>query len=390
MADKSPASSCSKKLSTAKPKIEQSSKSQPRSIKTRKPDSDKVNLNDCSCVICEDLIDDATEDSVFCDGSCQNWIHRRCAGLSKTRFAKIHKSEDKFLCPHCQLESQYDSLCDIRSVVAKMAQEIQLLKAQVSSTITAPVTACSQPSVSPSTIGSYASVAAQNTHPNKTQAAYGSRNSERRFNMVVYGIPENPEGTLRTQRLENDLKECSNIIKTVCTATSADPIVDCQRLGKYSKSEERSRPILLHLARALDVTRIMSNRKNLVSMPGISIKPHMSSHERKVESVLLKERRLLINSGSSRSDIKITPSKGELHLSNKILGKVDFSSYDFVRTSVLSPQTPTLELTPNSSIHQIESVHSPTSVDGHQSHTLVVNRNPYSPSNPEHDDSSSS
>ena len=29
------------------------------------------------------------QDAVFCDGACKSWLHRQCAGLSKTAFATL-------------------------------------------------------------------------------------------------------------------------------------------------------------------------------------------------------------------------------------------------------------------------------------------------------------
>ena len=46
-------------------------------------------------------------------------------------------------------------------------------------------------------------------------------------------------------------------------------------------------------------------RKKLSSRTGITIKPDMSLEDRKVESLLLKHRRFLINEGVERSAIKI-------------------------------------------------------------------------------------
>ncbi len=38
------------------------------------------------CLVCEKVIKDKSaksqgEDSIFCEGSCNGWIHRQCAGM---------------------------------------------------------------------------------------------------------------------------------------------------------------------------------------------------------------------------------------------------------------------------------------------------------------------
>jgi len=71
---------------------------------------------------------------------------------------------------------------------------------------------------------------------------------------------------------------------------------------------------MVKFVRSHDVVSVLSNRKNLASHPGISIKPDLSPAQRKAESILLKERRSLINSGVAKEDIKI---KGNALLVNK-------------------------------------------------------------------------
>ena len=73
-------------------------------------------------------------------------------------------------------------------------------------------------------------------------------------------------------------------------------LIQSNSLGEYN-------PVKLESSH--EAASILRHRKNPASMPGISIKPDLPPEERKAESVLLKERRSLINSGVDRSDIKI-------------------------------------------------------------------------------------
>ena len=46
------------------------------------------------CPICSEAIEDVSakkkgHDAIFCDGDCQDWLHRHCSGLSKARFQSI-------------------------------------------------------------------------------------------------------------------------------------------------------------------------------------------------------------------------------------------------------------------------------------------------------------
>ena len=111
--------------------------------------------------------------------------------------------------------------------------------------------------------------------------------------------------------------------------TFLDPLVtaqlisDCFRLGKYRK--DKTRPLLVKFARRCDVELILSQRKKLSSKPGIGVKPDMSIDERKVESILLKERRSLINTGVERSSIKIR--RNSLFVDNCKIGSVIDSAF---------------------------------------------------------------
>ncbi len=51
-----------------------------------KSKSSSLSLSSCHCAVCAKPINDATEDSIFCEGVCKDWMHRACAGLSKAAF----------------------------------------------------------------------------------------------------------------------------------------------------------------------------------------------------------------------------------------------------------------------------------------------------------------
>ena len=67
-----------------------------------------------------------TEDALFCEGVCQKWIHRRCAGVTRYHFEKLSKSDDPWYCPCCTVVSQnkqIDSLkCKIESLTTELAK----------------------------------------------------------------------------------------------------------------------------------------------------------------------------------------------------------------------------------------------------------------------------
>ena len=73
--------------------------------------------------------------------------------------------------------------------------------------------------------------------------------------------------------------------------------------------------MLVHLTRACEVHSILSQRYKLSQSSGVSIKPNLSPRERAEESLLLKEQRALILSGTDHKAIKI---RGSALFVNKI------------------------------------------------------------------------
>ena len=58
------------------------------------------------CAICLEAIQDRShtsegQDSVFCEGECQRWLHRTCAGLTNQAFDQIRSSDERFYCYQC-------------------------------------------------------------------------------------------------------------------------------------------------------------------------------------------------------------------------------------------------------------------------------------------------
>ena len=95
----------------------------------------KGGQNKYMCAICLDVIVDSTsqksgQDSIYCEGRCQTWIHRCCAGLSKLAFTNIYDSSNKqpFHCPNCCLDMQSVEINALHATVADLALAVADLK----------------------------------------------------------------------------------------------------------------------------------------------------------------------------------------------------------------------------------------------------------------------
>ena len=69
------------------------------------------------------------QEALFCDGTCQSWYHRRCAGVSQAHYQPISKSPKPFLCPMCTFDRQQAVIQDLQSNVQALTEEILQVKA---------------------------------------------------------------------------------------------------------------------------------------------------------------------------------------------------------------------------------------------------------------------
>lgn len=146
--------------------------------------------------------------------------------------------------------------------------------------------------------------------------------------MVLYGVEECRSGLSRSDRLESDLSSVVNIFSALDSSIQPQSVRDCYRLGKFSPGASRPRPILVKFVRIADVTRIFSKKINL-STP-FSIKPDMSRTQRLQESILMRERWHLIQSGVSRKSIRVRGDS--LYVSNKLHGRVSNFKFEHAAT----------------------------------------------------------
>lgn len=90
----------------------------------RKATSSQVETCDETCDVCCLPIVDDKEDALLCEGTCQKWFHRYCAGVSSTCFRMLSNSSTPFVCWLCSQELH-------RTVVAQLQAEISALREEV-------------------------------------------------------------------------------------------------------------------------------------------------------------------------------------------------------------------------------------------------------------------
>ena len=131
--------------------------------------------------------------------------------------------------------------------------------------------------------------------------------SDRKYNIVVYGIEECPAGTPRSERSKHDVNESLSIVSNLDHDIQPFAIKDSLCLGKYKKESKGPRPVLVKMNRLIDVSSVLSKRSDLPA--GITIKPDVTSEQQRVEASLLKERWSLTQRGVDKKDISLCSRK---------------------------------------------------------------------------------
>lgn len=353
------------------------------------------------CAICLKLIIDRSdvsdgEDSVFCEGACQRWLHRSCAGLPDPAFDLIHNSDEKFYCFPCSMASHALDVKELRSVVASLSKDLADLRSSIASPVvnnqlryadvvsssnvnTGSSSASPAPPLVPassalphSSVPPPRSTASGVLHPLAPPPRSASTADERKYNIVVFGVDECPKGTPRVERGSRDEAAIVQSIQVQIPSFNPLSIRDCFRLGKYVESSSRPRPILVSLNRVADVNSVLSKRSSL-SSDGFRVKPDLPPEERHAESLLLKERWLLIDEGTDRGLIKMQRSC--LYVSGRLHCRVNQGT--LFRSNSLADHAPQLvKLSGNSSQESQDDDDSSPISSYHHVDTAIVDSTP--------------
>ena len=296
--------------------------------KKRKGSSKASQAIEVLCSICDEVIDDNSQESIFCECLCNAWVHRKCVGLSKARFDLLDSSNKPFHCLHCQFDSISSDLSSlIKSELSTLQDKVVALSNKLKEVV--PSSSVSPGANNPTTL------TVSQTTPSRSSEIAGSRTvsrasprKERKFNVVFSGLAECPSGTPRSTRLSQDLDKVKDVLSNHCNLpSSCHQIRDCLRLGRYNSERSYPRPLLVTFSRVFDVQAVLSKRGSLSD--SIAVKPDLSAEERAIEGILLRERWALIQSGVQKNSIKIRNSG--LFVDGTLHGSVTGSS--FVRST---------------------------------------------------------
>ena len=88
------------------------------------------------CTMCSENIEEASgecagQEALFCEGACQRWLHRWCAGVSSEQFERLVESSEPFFCSVCSYQEQQKTIRELQGNVRALNAELLSLKATV-------------------------------------------------------------------------------------------------------------------------------------------------------------------------------------------------------------------------------------------------------------------
>ena len=240
------------------------------------------------------------------------------------------------MCVYCLLIEQAAQITNLQNTVKELQTKLKESPA---------VSSQASHRMDTSTVISVIDKSNTSSIPNTKSVSPSKLNEDRKFNIVISGIPQCDSGSPRLTWLAQDSSNVTSILYKIDPTLSESTVRDCYRLGKYKQNHSRPRLTLVKLSRTIDVINVLSKKDAYPS--GIIIKPDLPPEERAIESELLKQRWSLVQSGTDRKAIKI--KKPSLYVHNKLYGTVKNSR--FYKTDDHSNQTVTTEQPSNSSQH---------------------------------------
>lgn len=189
------------------------------------------------------------QDSIFCNGGCDTWLHRGCAGLSKAALKAASKSNDPFNCMKCKLFYQESEIASLKTTVNSLVTKLSSLEEkltevcdkqsqfQLSSYTLPSQSLCVSPSEFPPLPNPTNPIENLALPHNKSNLETPRNKShvdsvDRKFNIVMFGIEECQVGTARYTRQSEDLEKVTAVISSVDASLSSTSVKDHFRLGK--------------------------------------------------------------------------------------------------------------------------------------------------------------
>ena len=96
--------------------------------KKKTPSDNEANVTCGLC--CKPVVDDRDE-ALLCEGTCDRWLHRYCAGVTETQYEPFQDSPLPFLCFMCSQLKQAAVIKDMQEKIDSLTAEVIELRSNV-------------------------------------------------------------------------------------------------------------------------------------------------------------------------------------------------------------------------------------------------------------------
>ena len=162
-----------------------------------------------TCVVCCQTLHPRKDEALFCDGRCQQWLHRYCSSVSVEAYKSIQADGSRFFCYDCYRRNKDEQLSLLEQTVLELKAEISLIKSSRTGAVDSP-----QPAEK-----TYASATAANSESihreSRTTTMLRADHTDRKYNIILYGADECPPGSFRASRLESDLNNAVSVLSSI-------------------------------------------------------------------------------------------------------------------------------------------------------------------------------
>ena len=241
------------------------------------------------CTICLESIAPPTDDNderelIFCEGKCDSWLHRKCAGLPKPIFDSIRLSETPFHCPFCCLANYECLFNDMKATIASLEHKVSQLEKNSTPAINT-FRSLSNTSNEPHDSTLVTPQTKETLPDNSIQDMVATLLNEekekekRRLNIIVHNVPESSSEESLTRKNE-DTEFVSKLCESQFNAKVS--IVKAYRLGKKGAKPRLLKISLSSVSEKATVLKNCTQLRNRSTPPpyqNIFISPDLTPKE---------------------------------------------------------------------------------------------------------------
>ena len=93
----------------------------------RKKKGTNSSASEEQCGLCCKAIVEDCDEALFCEGSCNKWMHRYCAGVSLSHYEALQDSPLPFLCSLCVQTKHSEAIEEMKATIAALREEVKEL-----------------------------------------------------------------------------------------------------------------------------------------------------------------------------------------------------------------------------------------------------------------------